>query len=160
VLRPSGHREHRNDLHGMRLSMEEAQAAAAQGDVPVGAVLMRLGEVVARGRNRMKGLSDPRHHAEIDCLDAALDQGHRGINAFEECTLYVTVEPCAMCAGAIVLARVPRVVFGAWDEKAGMAGSVHDLLRHPKLNHNVEVVGGILAEECGAMMTEFFAQRR
>lgn len=144
----------------MRLAIEEAQLAAAQGDVPVGAVLMRIGEVLARGRNRMKGLSDPRRHAEIDCLDAALDQGHRGVGAFEECTLYVTVEPCAMCAGAIVLARVPRVVFGAWDEKAGMAGSVHDLLRHPKLNHNAEVVGGVLAEECGALMTEFFAQRR
>ena len=144
----------------MRLAMEEAQAAAAQGDVPVGAVLMRIGEVLSRGRNRMKGLSNPRHHAEVDCLDAALDKGLRGVDAFEECTLYVTVEPCAMCAGAMVLARVPRVVFGAWDEKAGMAGSIHDLLRHPRLNHSVEVAGGVLAEECGAMMTEFFAQRR
>ena len=140
--------------------MEEAQAAAVAGEVPIGAVLMRIGEVSSRGRNRMKGLSNPRHHAEIDCLDAALDKGQRGVNAFEECTLYVTVEPCAMCAGAIVLARVPRVVFGAWDEKAGMAGSIHDLLRHPRLNHSVEVVGGVLAEECGSMMTEFFAQRR
>jgi tRNA(adenine34) deaminase len=144
----------------MRLAIEEAQAAAVAGDVPVGAVLMRVGEVLSRGRNRMKGLSNPRHHAEIDCLDAALHRGHRGVNAFEECTLYVTVEPCAMCAGAIVLARVSRVVFGAWDEKAGMAGSIHDLLRHPRLNHSAEVVGGVLAEECGAMMTEFFAQRR
>jgi tRNA(adenine34) deaminase len=160
VRRPSGHREARNDQHGMRLAIEEAQAAAVAGEVPVGAVLMRLGEVVSRGRNRMKGLSNPRHHAELDCLDAALDKGLRGVGVFEECTLYVTVEPCAMCAGAIVLARVPRVVFGAWDEKAGMAGSIHDLLRHPKLNHNVEVVGGVLAEECGAMMKEFFAQRR
>ncbi|MFI5091184.1 MAG: tRNA adenosine(34) deaminase TadA [Terriglobales bacterium] len=160
MRRPSGHREARNDQHGMRLAIEEAQAAAVAGDVPVGAVLMRLGEVLSRGRNRMKGLSDPRRHAEIDCLDAALDRGLRGISAFEECTLYVTVEPCAMCAGAIVLARVPRVVFGAWDEKAGMAGSIHDLLRHPKLNHSAEVVGGVLAEECGAMMTEFFKERR
>src|SRR5258706_16119391 len=94
VRRPSGHREHQHDTHGMRLAMEEAQAAGVAGDVPVGAVLMRIGEIVARGRNRMKGLSDPRHHAEIDCLDAALDKGHRGVGAFEECTLYVTVEPC------------------------------------------------------------------
>jgi len=144
----------------MRLALEEAQAAAAAGEVPVGAVLMRMSEVLSRGRNRMKGLSNPRHHAEIDCLDAAADQGHRGVDAFEECTLYVTLEPCAMCAGALVMARMPRVVFGAWDEKAGMAGSIHDLLRHPKLNHSAEVVGGVLAEECGALMTEFFAQRR
>ncbi len=144
----------------MRLAIEEAQAAAAAGEVPVGAVLMRLGEVIARGRNRMKGRADPRRHAEVDCLDAAADDGHRGVDALADCTLYVTLEPCAMCAGALVLARVPRVVFGAWDEKAGMAGSLHDLLRHPKLNHRCEVVGGVLAEECGRLLSGFFAERR
>jgi tRNA(adenine34) deaminase len=144
----------------MRLAFEEAQAAAAAGEVPVGAVLIRAGQVLGRGRNRMVGLGDPRRHAEIDCLDAALDAGHRGHGALAECTLYVTLEPCAQCAGAIVLARVPRVVFGASDDKAGMAGSLHDLLRHPRLNHRAEVVGGVLAEECGLLLREFFTAKR
>jgi tRNA(adenine34) deaminase len=160
VRRPSGHRERQHDVHGMRLALEEAAAAGSAGEVPVGAVLMRAGEVVARGRNRMKGLADPRRHAEVDCLDAAADRGLRGAEAFADCTLYVTLEPCAQCAGALVLARVPRVVFGAWDDKAGMAGSLHDLLRHPRLNHRCEVVAGVLAEECGALLTRFFAERR
>jgi tRNA(adenine34) deaminase len=144
----------------MRLALEEAQAAAVAGEVPVGAVLMRIGEVLSRGRNRMKGLSNPRHHAEVDCLDAAMNRGYRGSDAFEDCTLYVTLEPCAMCAGAIVLARVPRIVFGAFDEKGGMAGTLHDLLRHPRLNHRCEVVSGVLAEESAALLTGFFEVRR
>lgn len=160
MRRPSGHREQQHDVHGMRLALEEAQAALVAGEVPVGAVLMKHGELISRGRNRMKGLADPRRHAEIDCLDEAQDRGWRGVHAFESCTLYVTVEPCAMCCGAIVLARIPRVVFGAWDDKAGMAGSVHDLLRHPRLNHRAEVVAGIMAEECGELISGFFEQRR
>jgi len=144
----------------MRLAFVEARAAAVAGEVPVGAVLMRFDQVLARGRNRMKGLGDPRRHAEIDCIDAAMDAGFRGANAFEDCTLYVTLEPCAQCAGALVLVRMPRVVFGAWDDKAGMSGSLHDLLRHPRLNHCAEVVGGVLSEECGALLKEFFEQRR
>ena len=160
MRRPSGHREPQHDVHGMRLAFEEAQAAAVAGEVPVGAVLMRAGEVLARGRNRMKGLADPRRHAEIDCLDAAMDAGHRGVEAFADCTLFVTLEPCAQCAGAIVLARLPRVVFGCWDDKAGMAGSLHDLLRHPRLNHRAEVIGGVLGEECGALLKEFFEEQR
>ena len=160
MRRPSGHREHQHDVHGMRLALEEAAAAAAAGEVPMGAVLMHGADVIARGRNRMKGLADPRRHAEMDCLDAAQDAGHRGVNAFEDCTLYITCEPCAQCAGALVLVRMPRVVFGAWDDKAGMSGSVQDLLRHPRLNHRCEVEGGVLAQECGALMSEFFAQLR
>lgn len=144
----------------MRLALEEAAAAAYAGEVPVGAVLMKGSQVLARGRNRMKGLGDPRRHAEVDCLDAAQDAGLRGLNAFDDCTLYVTCEPCAQCAGAIVLTRIPRVVFGAWDDKAGMSGSVHDLLRHPRLNHRCEVEGGVLAQECAEMMKGFFAERR
>jgi len=144
----------------MRLALEEAAAAGAAGEVPVGAVLMRFDQVLARGRNRMKGLADPRRHAEVDCLDTAMDAGYRGAGAFDDCTLYVTLEPCAQCAGAIVLARVPRLVFGAWDDKAGMVGSLHDLVRHPRLNHRAEVVAGVLAEECGALLTEFFSARR
>jgi len=144
----------------MRLALEEAQAARGAGEVPVGAVLMRLGTVIGRGHNRMKGLMDPRRHAEIDCIDAAQDDGHRGKDAFADCTLYVTVEPCAQCAGAVVLARIPRVVFGTWDEKAGMAGSLHDLLRHPRLNHTCEVVPGVMADECATLIREFFAAKR
>ncbi len=148
------------DARGMRLALEEAEAALAEGEVPVGAVLLRGGEVLGRGRNRMRATGDPLRHAEVDCLDAALAAGHRGPEAFADCTLYVTLEPCAMCAGALVLARVPRVVFGAWDEKAGMAGSLHDLLRHPRLNHRAEVVAGVLAEECAGLLRAFFEERR
>ena len=147
-------------MHGMRLALEEAQAASSAGEVPIGAVIMRFGELISRGRNRMKGLGDPRRHAEIDAVDAAMDDGYRGVEAFAECTLYVTCEPCAQCAGSLVLLRMPRVVFGAWDEKAGMSGSLHDLLRHPRLNHSCEVVGGVMADECATLLREFFAKRR
>jgi len=153
--------EHRAaDEHGMRLALEEARAAAAAGEVPVGAVLLRGDAVVAMGRNRMREKADPRRHAELECLDAAWGVGLRGPEAFAGTALCVTLEPCAMCCGALVLDRVPRVVFGAWDEKAGMAGSLHDLLRHARLNHRAEVRGGVLAEECGALLSAFFAGRR
>ena len=150
------------DAEGIRLALAEAAASGAAGEVPVGAVLIRDGAVLASGRNRMRERADPRLHAEMDCLDAAVRSGltASGPEAFAGATLYVTLEPCAQCAGAIVLARVPRVVFGAWDPKAGMAGSLHDLLRHPRLNHRVEVEGGVLAEECGALLSRFFGERR
>ena len=148
------------DEAGVRLALAEAQAAGAAGDVPVGAVLMREGRVLVAGRNRMKADGDPRAHAEMVCMDAALAAGCRGPDGFAGTTLCVTLEPCAQCAGAIVLARIPRVVFGAWDPKAGMAGSLHDLLRHPRLTHRVEVIGGVLEEECGALLAGFFAERR
>ena len=148
------------DEAGLQLALAEAAAARAAGDVPVGAVLMRDGRLVAAGRNRMKADGDPRRHAELVCLDAAVAAGCRGPDGFAGATLYVTLEPCAQCAGAIVLARVPRVVFGAWDPKAGMAGSIHDLLRHPALNHRVEVVAGILEDECAALLSRFFTERR
>ena len=144
----------------MRRALAEARAAAAAADVPVGAVLMRDNVVLAAGHNRMKASGDPRAHAETDCLDAAVAAGCRGEDAFAGTTLYVTLEPCAQCAGAIVLARIPRVVFGAWDPKAGMAGSIHDLLRHPQLNHRVEVVPGVLEKECAGLLGEFFRQVR
>ena len=148
------------DEVGIRLALAEAGAAQAAGDVPVGAVLVRDGAVVAVGRNRMRADGDPRRHAEMVCLDAAVAAGCVGPDGFAATTLYVTLEPCAQCAGAIVLARVPRVVFGAWDPKAGMAGSIHDLLRHSRLNHRAEVVGGVLEEECGALLSGFFEDRR
>ncbi len=148
------------DEAGVRLALLEAEGARAAGDVPVGAVLMRGGEVVAAGRNRMKASGDPRDHAEMVCLDAAVAAGCRGPDGFAGTTLCVTLEPCAQCAGAIVLARIPRVVFGAWDPKAGMAGSIHDLLRSPALNHRVEVVPGVLEKECGALLEAFFREVR
>jgi tRNA(adenine34) deaminase len=144
----------------MRLALEEAELAGAAGEVPVGAVLLRGGEVLARGRNRMRETGDPRRHAELECLDAAVAAGLRGHGAFEGTALYVTLEPCAQCAGAIVLARVPVVVFGAWDAKAGMAGTLHDLLRHPRLNHRAEVAGGVMEEECARLLTAFFEGMR
>jgi tRNA(adenine34) deaminase len=151
-----------SDEAGLRLALAEARAAGDSGEVPVGTVLIRDGAVLASGRNRMRERADPRLHAEMDCLDVAVRAGvtAAGPEALAGCTLYVTLEPCAQCAGAIVLARVPRVVFGAWDPKAGMAGSLHDLLRHPRLNHRVEVTGGVLEGECGALLAEFFAARR
>ena len=142
--------------------MAEALAAARDaiphGDVPVGAVIVRKGAVIARSANRTVRDQDPTAHAETLAIrDAALELGNWRL---EGCTLYVTLEPCAMCAGAIVLARLDRVVFGAWDDKAGMAGSVADLLRHPKLNHRPEVLAGISAPECSALLQEFFAAKR
>lgn len=149
------------DEAGIRLALAEARAAGAAGEVPVGAVLLRGDTVLAAGRNRMKERGDPRLHAEMDCLDGAVRAGlGAAADGFAGTTLYVTLEPCAQCAGAIVLARVPRVVFGAWDPKAGMAGSLHDLLRHPRLNHRVEATSGVLESECGALLSTFFAARR
>jgi tRNA(adenine34) deaminase len=142
----------------MDLALEQARRAGDAGDVPVGAVLVRDNAVVASAGNRTARDRDPTAHAEMlvirDAAESLDDWRLRG------CTLYVTLEPCAMCAGAIVLARIDRVVFGAWDEKAGMAGSVGDVLRHPKLNHRPEVLSGVRAEECGALLTRFFEQRR
>jgi tRNA(adenine34) deaminase len=142
--------------------MGEALAAAAEcaaaGEVPVGAVVVQGGRVIARGANRTARDQDATAHAEMLALRTA--SRHLGRWRLDDCTLVVTLEPCAMCAGAIVLARVARVVFGAWDEKAGMGGSVGDLLRHPRLNHRPEVVAGVLADECAALLTAFFRERR
>ena len=147
-----------SDIAWMRLALDEARAAAAAGEVPVGAVLVRDGVVVARAGNRTVRDQDATAHAESLVIRAA----SRATRSWrlEGHTLYVTLEPCAMCAGALVLARVDRVVFGAWDPKAGMAGSVGDVLRHPRLNHRPEVQGGVCAEEGGALLRDFFAGRR
>ncbi|MBM4188772.1 MAG: tRNA adenosine(34) deaminase TadA [Gemmatimonadetes bacterium] len=135
-----------------------ARAAASEGEVPVGAVIVLADRVVGRGHNEMVRRADPTAHAELLALRDAIDGvGARPLGA---ATLYVTLEPCAQCAGAIVLSRIGRVVFGAYDEKAGMVGSVEDLLRHPRLNHRAEVVGGVAASECGSLLTEFFRERR
>lgn len=142
----------------MREALVAASEADAAGDVPVGAIVMRGGEVIARATNRTERDQDPTAHAEV----LALREASRALGRWrlDDCTLVVTLEPCAMCAGAMVLSRVARVVFGAWDEKAGMVGSVGDLLRHPRLNHRPEVRGGVLAGECGALLSAFFEARR
>jgi tRNA(adenine34) deaminase len=146
------------DDYWMGLAIAEAQGAAAKGEVPVGAILLVAGAAVARGSNAMVHTQDATQHAEMRVLKAGAYAS--GESRMPSATLYVTLEPCAMCAGAIVLSRVGRVVFGAWDDKAGMAGSIHDLLRHPKLNHRPEVKGGVRAEECAALLKDFFEGRR
>ena len=142
----------------MRLALEEARAAASTGDVPVGAVVARGDEVVGRAGNAREREQDPTAHAEI----LALRQAARALGSWhlEGCTLYVTLEPCAMCAGALVLARIDRLVLGAPDPKAGFAGSLGDIVRDGRLNHEVEVTVGVLAEECGEVLRAFFAERR
>jgi len=146
------------DEYFMRLALREAERAMEHGDVPIGAVLVHDGEVLASGRNERELRQDPTAHAEVLALREAAEK--LGSWRVLETVLYVTLEPCAMCAGAIVLARVPRVVFGAWDPKAGAAGSVLDILAQPQLNHRPEVARGLLAEECGALLSSFFAGRR
>lgn len=150
--------DNRTDNDYMRMALELARDAAAAGDVPVGALIVRNGEPTCGNANRTLRDQDPTAHAELLTIrEAARLLGRWRL---DDCTLYVTLEPCAMCAGAIVLARLRRVVFGAWDEKAGMAGSVGDILRHPRLNHRPEVSGGIMAAEAGEMLATFFRERR
>ena len=146
------------DREGMEAALREARAAMAEGEVPVGAVVVQRGQVIGAAHNQPVARRDPTAHAELLAIQAALRA--QGTDRLTEATLYVTLEPCAQCAGAIVLAKVGRVLFGAWDDKAGMAGSVGDLLRHPRLNHRPEVVGGVLAEACGELLRGFFAGRR
>lgn len=146
------------DAWWMGEALAEAEKAARAGEVPVGAVVVSNGAVVARAGNAMVGSRDPTQHAEFRALRAAAYA--IGDARLPSATLYVTLEPCAMCAGAIVLMRPRRVVFGAWDDKAGMAGSVHDLLRHPKLNHRPEVQGGVREEDCAVLLRQFFKERR
>jgi tRNA(adenine34) deaminase len=143
----------------MRLALDEARAALATSDVPVGAVVLSPdGEVVGRGRNEREALADPTAHAEVVALRQAASA--RGEWRLEGCTLIVTLEPCTMCAGAIGLSRVDRLVFGAYDEKAGAVGSLWDVLRDRRLNHRPEVVAGVLEDECSALLKEFFDGHR
>lgn len=154
----------------MGLALDEARRALATEDVPIGAVVIGPdGGVLGSGRNQREELGDPTAHAEVVAIRQAADRlrelsalGGRAGDGWRlaDCTLVVTLEPCAMCAGAVVLARIPRVVFGAWDEKAGAAGSVFDVLRERRLNHWVEVYGGVREEECAALLRDFFATHR
>jgi tRNA(adenine34) deaminase len=147
------------DLHkAMGLALDEAQVAADHGDVPVGAVVLHDGKVVARRHNEREATGDPTAHAEILALrDAAQSAGTWRLDGH---TLVVTLEPCPMCAGALLAARIDRVVFGAVDPKAGACGSLYNLCADPRLNHEIEVVGGVRADECGRRLSEFFASRR
>jgi tRNA(adenine34) deaminase len=142
----------------MRLAIEQARGAERHGDVPIGAVVARDGEPIAAAGNERELRRDPTAHAEVLAIQAAA----RALGGWRlpNTTIYVTLEPCAMCAGAIVLARVPTVVFGAADPKAGAAGSVLDVLTAPALNHRPEVIGGVLGRECGAVLEGFFSARR
>jgi tRNA(adenine34) deaminase len=146
------------DLEYMRLALEEARSAAAAGEVPVGAVLVREGKVIARAGNRTIRDCDPTSHAEIVALREAAGALHN--YRLAGTTMYVTIEPCSMCAGAIVQARVPRVVYGCDDPKGGAVRSCFEIFSHPRLNHQVEVTAGVLADECAGVIQSFFAERR
>jgi tRNA(adenine34) deaminase len=146
------------DLAGMTAALEQARQAASIGEVPVGAVVFRDGALVAHAHNQTVTRRNPTAHAELLAVQEALHALQT--DRLGDCTLYVTLEPCAQCAGAIVLAKVGRVVFGAYDPKAGMAGSVGDLLRHPRLNHRVEVVGGVEQAASSDLLRAFFDARR
>jgi tRNA(adenine34) deaminase len=142
----------------MRLALAEARQALAQEEVPVGAVIVRQGRVVAAAGNQREQLRDPTAHAEM----IAITQAAEALQSWRlvDCTLYVTLEPCPMCAGAVLQARIPRLVFGAPDPKAGAVRTLFQLLTDPRLNHTAEVVGGVLAEECGSLLSQFFQQQR
>ena len=147
-----------SDIDFMRLALAQAALAQTRGEIPIGAVLVRADQVVATGANGPIAAHDPTSHAEIEALRA----GGRALASYRltDTTLYVTLEPCVMCASAIVHARVRRVVFGAWDPRAGAAGSLIDVFRLPGLNHRVDVFGGVLSEECGTLLQRFFETQR
>lgn len=146
------------DLRLMALALAEAEQAAMEDEVPIGAVIVRQGQVLASAHNQREQLRDPTAHAEM----IAITQAATALNSWrlEDCTLYVTLEPCLMCAGAIVQARVKRVVYGADDPKAGAVRSLYQLLQDTRLNHRAEVAAGVLAEECGQVLSQFFQQKR
>jgi len=146
------------DIDFMRAAVDEARAASEAGEVPIGAVAVVNGEIIGRGQNRVLRDIDPTAHAEV----VAMRQAARAVgnHRLTECELYVTLEPCAMCAGAVIHARLKRLVYGARDPKAGAAGSVLEVLNHPRLNHQMEVTAGLLQEQCGELLREFFRQRR
>jgi tRNA(adenine34) deaminase len=150
--------DHASDIRFMRQALAAARRAPAHADVPVGAVVVKDGAVIARAHNLREKGADPTAHAEVLAIRKAAKK--LGSWRLDGCTLYVTLEPCAMCAGAIVLARLPRLVTGASDPKAGFVGSLGDLCRDPRLNHRPSVTTGVLAEDCGRILVEFFRAKR
>ncbi len=148
----------KTDNEYMQLALDLAHQASLKGEVPVGAIVVKDGVVIGRGSNAPIGLQDPTAHAEVIAMREAAQ--HLGNYRLVDCTLYVTLEPCAMCSGAMQHARIAHLVYGASDAKTGACGSVINLMGEEKLNHHTKVVGGVLAEECGAVLTAFFKQRR
>ncbi len=146
------------DTDLMQLALELAKQAAANNEVPVGAIVVKDGVVIGRGANAPIGLNDPTAHAEVIAMREAAQ--HLGNYRLVDCTLYVTLEPCAMCSGAMQHARIAKLVYGASDAKTGACGSVVNLMAEPRLNHHCEVLGGVMADECGAILSGFFKQRR
>jgi len=148
-----------SDVDAMSVAIDEARAGAAEGEIPIGAVVIRPeGGIIARAHNRREGSHDPTAHAEVLALRAAAS--HLGRWRLDDCTMVVTMEPCPMCAGAVVMSRLGRLVFGAWNDEYGAAGSRWDIVRDRRLNHRAEVVGGVRADECGAIVTEFMSAHR
>lgn len=146
------------DLEAMQHAIDEAHSAQAEGEVPVGAVVLLNGEIIGRGNNRVIRDNDPTAHAEVIAMRNAAKHLHN--YRLTGCTLVVTLEPCVMCAGAILHARIGRLVYAAADPKAGACGSILEVMNHPRLNHRVEVIPGILADQCSTMLTQFFRARR
>ncbi len=146
------------DEHYLALALQEAQQAFDEGEVPVGAVVVLEGQVIGRGHNRREALNDPTAHAELLAITAAAN--HLGNWRLEGAAIYVTKEPCPMCAGALINARLARLVFGAWDEQAGCCGSLYQLCRDPRFNHQLEVAGGILELESRELLQRFFRRKR
>ncbi len=148
----------RSDEEGIEAALREAQASAERDEVPVGCVIVQDGIILGRGHNQVEGLNDATAHAEILAIGAASTT--LGSWRLSDCTMYVTLEPCAMCAGAIILARLGRLVYGAPDPKAGACGSVLDVVHEPSLNHSLPVTSGVMADACGGILREFFAAKR
>ena len=148
----------KTDLDFMQIALDLAKLAAENGEVPVGALVVKNGEIIGRGSNAPIGLHDPSAHAEIIAMRQAAQ--YLGNYRLVDCALYVTLEPCAMCAGAMQHARIAKLIYGASDAKTGACGSVINVMAEPKLNHHAEVLGGVLATECGAVLSDFFKQRR
>lgn len=148
----------KDDERYMQVAIESAKIAEDNGDVPIGAVIVHNGSMIGRAWNQRQQLNDPTAHAEI----IALTQAAAALESWRlnGCTIYVTLEPCSMCAGALVLARIDRLVYGCSDPKAGACGSLYNIVQDERLNHRVEVTSGVLAEECGGLLSGFFAKRR
>lgn len=147
-----------DDERWMESAVREAEQALKRKEVPIGAVVVHDGRIIGRGYNQIETLQDPTAHAEMIAITAAA--AGLGSRRLDKCTLYVTLEPCPMCAGAIVLARIPRLVFGAYDPKAGACGTLFNIVQDGRLNHRVEMLGGVTAERCGALLSEFFQKIR
>ena len=152
---PKGDKQHE---YWMELALREAEIGLHRKEVPVGAVIVQNGTIIGKGSNQRELLQDPTAHAEMIALTAAAS--HLGNRRLENCTMYVTLEPCPMCAGAVVLARLPILVFGAYDPKAGACSSLYTITNDSRLNHRVHTVGGVLEEKCGGILTEFFIMKR